>query len=303
MLIQLSSCIKVIRPESRAIFPYSNSLYVDDEEQVLIDAGAGRAYQDIPAEKIQKLIFSHYHFDHIHGWTFFPQASKLAGEEERWAFEDEEQFNLSAGYQFWEELMGVKKDSHWGRSINLPEDVHTRPGFQNFGLDATFKDGETINTGKTSMIALHTPGHTPGHYAFYFPNENILFSADLDLSPRGPWYGGAFADFDDLVNSVQRLIALNPAVLVTSHRRIFEGDVRPLLEDYINIALEREKKILEFLEHPRYFTDIASLSLFGPGDGSQHEDFWARMMIKKHLDRCVKHKWIEQMEDGRYRRV
>ncbi len=51
MFIELTACIKVIRPESRAVFPYSNSLYIDDERQTLIDAGSGRVYQHLPPRK------------------------------------------------------------------------------------------------------------------------------------------------------------------------------------------------------------------------------------------------------------
>ena len=300
MFIELTACIKVIRPESRAVFPYSNSLYIDDERQTLIDAGSGRAYQHLAPEKIETLLFSHYHFDHVHGWPYFPRAQFMAGQEERWAFEDETKYHLSAGYQYWEKLMGQKKSMNWNRTAELPDDVLVKPGFQPITLMGTFKDGDRLNMGQSYCIALHTPGHTPGHYSFYFPQEKILFSGDLDLSPRGPWYGGAYSDFDDLLQSVERLIQLNPDVLVSSHRKVFEGDVRPLLRQYIDIALERERKILRYLDQPRSFREIMSLGLSTSGDGSKHELFWNRMMINKHLERFYRHGWIYKREDGSY---
>ncbi len=53
----------------------------------------------------------------------------MAGQEERWAFEDETEYHLSAGYQYWEELMGQKKSMNWNRTAELPDDVLVNQGF------------------------------------------------------------------------------------------------------------------------------------------------------------------------------
>nr|NJM03564.1 MBL fold metallo-hydrolase [Desulfobacula sp.] len=40
------------------------------------------------------------------------------------------------------------------------------------------------------MVVLETPGHSPAHSSFYFPDEKILFSGDLGLDRFGPGTAG-----------------------------------------------------------------------------------------------------------------
>lgn len=304
MLIELDEHIKVIRPEGKAVFPYSNSIFIDDKIKTLIDAGSGgRAYADIPADQIQLLLLTHYHFDHTHGINYFKQARKMVGEEEHWAFTDETKYLLSSGYHHWEELVGGKKEEAWSQSSQLPDDVPAKPGFQSWEMDV-FKDGEEFEVGETRFQAIHTPGHTPGHYAFFFPEQKILFSADLDISPRGPWYGGEFSDFDDIVQSIGKLIALQAEILVSSHRRIFYGQAEQLLQEYINIGLQREARILDYLDLPRSLDELAMQDMaFDTLERSAHNIFWAKMMILKHIKRLLNLGRIKELGNYRYVRI
>lgn len=306
MIIELDRHFKVIRPESKAMFPYSNSLYIDSGMPTMIDAGAGgRAYAALAADRVQLLLLSHYHFDHTHGISLFGNARKMVGQEELWAFQDEQKFLLSSGYHHWEELLGDQKGGGWSRAQELPDDVAARPGFRLIEMDGgVFRDGDELQLGETRCITLHTPGHSPGHYAFFFPDEKILFSADLDISPRGPWYGGEYSDFDDLVQSIEKLIALQAEVLVTSHRKVFYGNIEQLFQQYINVSLDKEKRIFDFLQVPRSLDDLLTLDdAFETIMKTPHTIFWAKMMILKHLDRLIKHGKIEDLGNYRYVRI
>lgn len=304
MIIELDKHIKVIRPESKSMYPYSNSIFIDDELPTLIDAGAGgKAYAGLPMNDIQLLLLSHYHFDHTHGISLFKQAKKMIGQEELWAFNNENKFLLSSGYQHWEELLGNKKGENWSQMQQLPDDVIAKPGFRLMEMDV-FRDGDEFQVGETRFLALHTPGHSPGHYAFFFPDQKILFSADLDISPRGPWYGGEYSDFDDLVQSVDKLISLQAEILVTSHRKIFYGQIEQLLQDYINIGLDKEKRMLNYLQVPRNLDELlAQDDAFETLDRNPHNIFWAKMMIIKHLDRLKKFGQIEDLGNYCYVRT
>lgn len=83
-----------------------------------------------------------------------------------------------------------------------------------------FADGDEIQTGKNTIKAIHLPGHSAGHYGFYFEKENILFSADIDLVRTGPWYNSNSGNVGDLIASVQKIKEINPCIIVPSHRRI-----------------------------------------------------------------------------------
>ncbi len=302
MIIDLTKHIKVIRPEAKSRFPYSNSLFIDDDTKVMIDAGSGgRAYAATPTDQINLLLLTHHHFDHINGLEFFHNAQKMAGQEEAWAFQDESQYYQSMGYDRWQEFMGQPKAGEWREFINLPEDVPTSPGFQPVELAGVFADGDVFDLGETSLTAIHTPGHSPGHYAFYIPGERILFSGDLDLSPRGPWFGFECCDLDEIIDSVYKLIALKPQILVTSHRKVMDSRVGDLLLQYLDIALNREERIAKYLTIPRTLNDIANHDLDNDTrQTDEHIVFWHKVMINKHLKRLERLGQVVKTKDGKY---
>ncbi|HPF20237.1 MAG TPA: MBL fold metallo-hydrolase [Syntrophomonas sp.] len=304
MIIDLDPKIKFIRPQGKAMFPYCNSIYIDDEIKTLIDAGSGgNAYQEIPREEIGLILLSHSHFDHTHGLGYFPQAKIMAGTEEQYAFQDENKFYITAGFQRWEELMGSKKDEKMTMQTPLPDDVLVKPGFRQVELGGVFKDGDEIVVGSTRLLALHTPGHSVGHYGFYFPEKKILFSGDMDISPRGPWYGGYDSDFGEVVASVQKLIALQPEVLVTSHRKVFYDEIEKHLRAYVQIALDRDEKIMDFLAQPRSLQEIAEQELgFYELGRTAFNVFWSKVMILKHLEYHIRAGEVEDLGNHLYKR-
>jgi glyoxylase-like metal-dependent hydrolase (beta-lactamase superfamily II) len=302
MLIELTKNIKLLRPEAKAVFPYSNSLFIDDEVKTMIDAGAGgRAYAATPVEDIKLLLLTHHHFDHINGVSLFVNAKKMAGREEAWAFQDEALYYKSMGYDRWQEFMGHPQNDAGEKLLRLPEDVPSSIGFQAIDLAGVFKDGDVFNLGETSLTAVHTPGHSPGHYAFFFPKESILFSADLDVSSRGPWYGFESCDLDEIIDSIHKLISLKPHVLVSSHRKVLDSGVEDLLLDYLDIALIREEKIKDYLTVPRTINDIAAQNIINEWDQrNEHVMFWQKMMIYKHLKRLKKLGQVAKINDSKY---
>ncbi len=82
MIIDLNNRVKVIRPEAVAVFPYSNSLFINDDIRVMVDAGAGgKAYLPIKSNSIDLLLITHNHFDHVNGLSLFSNAQIMAGQE------------------------------------------------------------------------------------------------------------------------------------------------------------------------------------------------------------------------------
>jgi ribonuclease/clavin/mitogillin len=293
MLIRITPQIILVRPEGKTLYPYSNSLYINDNIKTIIDAGAGgNAYQEIAPDHIELLLLSHYHFDHINGWPFFPRASVYTGKEEALVYSSPEEYFTHTGRFRWRELMGQDKTEKLRSPQDFPDDVPVRPGFQNIKLEGCFSDKQQFNLGQNSIQALRLPGHTKGHYGFYIEEEGLLFSGDLDLAPQGPWYGGESSDVGDLLESIARIIAINPRILVTSHRRVFkkpEDNIIKAVLEYRDIVLEREDRILKVLKHPATLDGIVSAIGDFPGLGrSQYATFYAKMMTHKHLEHMIK---------------
>lgn len=307
MIVDLESGIKVVRPQGKAMFPYSNSLYIDDDIAVMIDAGAGgRAYQDIQSEKVDLLLLTHNHFDHVNGVSFFKNARLLASEKEAPGYTDSEVYASYAGYELWEELMDSPRQIKFGSLSAMPEDVPVNPGFHHIELNGYLQDGDIFDLGKNKLQAVYLPGHTHGHFGFIIEQSGIMFSADIDLSPFGPWYGGLFSDVDQLVDSVNRIIELDPDILVTSHRRVFykgQDDIIGSLKAYLAIAMEREQLIWEVLQTPQTRSDLLKRDYISHyRHQNEYTLFWTRMMILKHIESMNKRNIIT-CEDGLYRRA
>ncbi|MGA3065460.1 MAG: MBL fold metallo-hydrolase [Tepidisphaeraceae bacterium] len=45
--------------------------------------------------------------------------------------------------------------------------------------DAYVKDDEELSIGGLRVRAIHTPGHSPGHVMFHFPDQHVLIGGDL----------------------------------------------------------------------------------------------------------------------------
>lgn len=75
--------------------------------------------------------------------------------------------------------------------IHLLDEPKTRnPDLQTrmFGLpfsiaplkaDVRVSDGQKLNIGSLEVIAIHTPGHSPGHVAYHIPDAKVLIGGDL----------------------------------------------------------------------------------------------------------------------------
>ena len=80
-------------------------------------------------------------------------------------------------------------------------------------------DHEKVAVGGLSLVALHTPGHTPGSMSFHLPEEQLVLAGDTLFRGsigRTDLWGG---DFDAIEESIrERLYTLDDAtVVVTGH--------------------------------------------------------------------------------------
>ncbi len=85
--------------------------------------------------------------------------------------------------------------------------------------DYWLKDDEKVLVGQFSVVALHTPGHTPGSMSFHLPHEMLVFAGDTLFRGsigRTDLWGG---DFDAIEQSIlEKLYTLDDAtVVVTGH--------------------------------------------------------------------------------------
>lgn len=307
MIIRLADRIKLVRPQAKSIFPYSNSLYIDDDIKTIIDAGAGGyAYAELNTTEIQRLIFSHIHFDHIHGVGHFKHSEMVAGREEAQAYQSRQSYDAFMGNSLWNELMDVPRDDRLYQAVVSRNDVNM-PDFHDYNITGHLWEGRILDCGHVQLRALHLPGHSPGHYAFHIEKEGILFSSDLDLAANGPWYGATYCHVGQLIESIRRLIDIKPAVLVTSHRRVFkqsEDDIPLLFNRYLDIVLNREERVLSYIEQPRGLEDMVKMEVKKLAlPEVPLIVFWNKVMFLKHLDHLISNGIAREVEEGVWQKV
>lgn len=266
--------IYLIQGKDKARFPYSHSILILDEETVLIDTGCGiETLKQIKKEyDISYVINSHAHPDHSAGnWVFNDRPIHVP----------EEGFDTSGDMvALSKRFVGQKLSGVW------QEYVKEFMGFKNCRPTHSYNERTVFNFGKIIFEPIYTPGHTKDHYCFYEQKERILFSFDYDLTSF-PWYGHAESSLLEFEQSVQKLKALSPRVVVSSHRGIIAENIDAEFDKFQRRIDERDEKILSLLESKKTIDQLVECApIYG---GFPYAElllrFWEGQMIGKHLER------------------
>ena len=151
---------------ARLIFnPLQENTYVvwdESLEAVVIDAGnmserENATLEQFLSERGLKPVYAlntHGHFDHLMGVEFLRQRYGA-----KFAVSSKDKFLVENAAQS-AELFGV-------RAGDMPEKI-----------DVDLEGMQSISFGQSELQIISTPGHTPGHVAFYEPEAKLLFTGD-----------------------------------------------------------------------------------------------------------------------------
>tara|TARA_B100000131_G_C18099413_1_gene605366 strand:- start:1381 stop:2019 length:639 start_codon:yes stop_codon:yes gene_type:complete len=191
----------MLKIKSFTFNPYQENTYLifdDSKEAVVVDPGNYEAYENelisnfIDENKLQlkKIILTHCHIDHCLG-------------------------NKYLNEKYGAELLIPFDESDLYKNV---ENIATLFGFANYShLDENkyLKEKDKIEFGNIKLDVLFLPGHSPGHLAFYYKNDNVCFSGDVlfyNSIGRTDLPGG---DHDTLINSIKnKLFLLNPNTII-----------------------------------------------------------------------------------------
>jgi hydroxyacylglutathione hydrolase len=266
--------------ENHGKYPFCHSVYVEGAG-VLIDPASDRVnlarLREDPGVKMVWL--THCHEDHFMHLDLFDDLPIWISELEAPPLSDPELFLDSYG-------MDNEDYRKYWRTV-LKEQFN----FRSRKPARFLLGGEIIDLGTVSVEVIATPGHTPGHLAFFFKEPEVLFMGDYDLTGFGPFYGDLGASIEDTIASVEYLRTFPAKVWLTSHETgIFEDEPGRLWDRYLIVIKEREERILDLLEKPRNIDEIVGAWIvYGrPREPKAFYEFAERALIKKHLERLVK---------------
>ncbi|MHA1297999.1 MAG: MBL fold metallo-hydrolase [Candidatus Helarchaeota archaeon] len=304
--------LKLVNEKKKSRFPASRTIFIDDKTKVIIDPGA----DEVLLKKILKnnpinIVFnSHYHYDHISNNFLFQKSKIFINEIESSFFIDRSNIPKNVGvFEVWgqkgiDDWLKYTKDPNSEQTPYSPSRNH-KWYLSTDKLDGTYQDGQVFDFGSTEMKVISTPGHSKGFCCFLFPNENAVYTGDIDLTSWGPWYHGSDSDIDDFISSSYKIAKLNVDFFITAHEIGVQTreEFNKKLKEYLKIIDKKDSLILEKLrEKPLTLEEIRDFGLLYGGPQFLTDPWvfaWETVGIKKHIERLQKNNKIVE-ENGKY---
>jgi glyoxylase-like metal-dependent hydrolase (beta-lactamase superfamily II) len=231
--------------------------------------------ESVRDKRIDLIINSHFHVDHISNNKAFANAQVWAHRLDAPAIRHKEMFL---------EHYGITSVSNGKlQPFRLLSEIPESP------VHHEFEDNESICLGEVELRVIHTPGHTPGHCSFLWPDEGILYGGDIDLTENGPFYGNFTSNIDDFISSIRKLRDLNPRIFVSAHMELIEEDIPGCLDRYLRCIYEREARILDSLATSSTLEELTLQKPITGGGGKPEQLFYQVEMIGiyNHLERLI----------------
>lgn len=125
--------------------------------------------------------------------------------------------------------------------------------------DAWVADGESFQLGGRSLTAIHTPGHTQGHFVFHDAAKGLLFTGDHVLPHITPSIGfeqvPPASPLNDYLTSLRLLRGMPDAIMLPGH-----GPVGASVHERVDELLEHHDERLD-----------ATMTAVQKGAGTAHE--------------------------------
>ena len=279
--------------ENRGKYPCCHSIYIQGPG-ILIDPASNRerlkALKQNPG--VNAVWLSHWHEDHFMHLDLFDEVPLWISKEDAAPL---------SGLEVFLDAYGIEPEARpeWR---SLVRDVfHFRPREPQAFLPV----GSSISLDSINVDILAAPGHTPGSVALHFPDQGILFMADYDLTPFGPWYGDVASSMEQTVSSVHMLQHLPATTWLTSHEQgIFEKQPDSLWQRYLDVIQDRETRLLTLLDRPATIEDIVNAWIVyrKPRKPLSFYYFGEKALMTKHLEKLMREGVVEENE-GTYTKV
>ena len=217
-LIQAAEDVYQIRFKNRAANAY---LVRGKSRTIMIDVGLSSNYPALlecldhvgcPPDKIDMVMLSHEHLDHIGAAYHFGGRTIIAAHR------------LAAN-----KIMLRDDFSMLRKMFNEPNVP--------INVDIWLEEGNLIDLGNFRLNVMYTPGHTSACISLFDQDKGLLFAADT-LMPGGVM-GGVFGSgsISDYIQSLERLKGLNSKILLSGHGRLSDTP-----QDDVRIAIQRRMR-------------------------------------------------------------
>ncbi|MBB6447650.1 MBL fold metallo-hydrolase [Bacillus benzoevorans] len=171
--------------------------------------------------KVEKLIFTHTHPDHIGLAGWFQKTYGTPVHMSGLCYKEVQRVrNLKSG-----QWMCHFFKQHGGPEIS--EDLlMSESKSYDFEPDVIFENNEKIKLGNDSYEVIRTPGHAPDHICFYQPERQILVAGDHVLDEISPiiavWSADDLNPLQDYFDSLDLVSGLKVKLVLPGHGGLIE---------------------------------------------------------------------------------
>jgi glyoxylase-like metal-dependent hydrolase (beta-lactamase superfamily II) len=287
--LRLTEHVSVLVGTDNGKYPSGNSLVVrGDGEAVIIDPSVDVVARGGAPVRIDAVINSHSHEDHLAGNGLFTDAKVHIH------LEDLPGARSIDGLM---DVYGLTGETREAFSREVIEEFHYRPRPDAEG----FTDGHVWDLGRTQVEAVHLPGHTRGHSGFRI-SGGVFFLSDIDLSGFGPYYGDVWSDLEQFEASLEQVRDEHADYYVTFHHKgVIEGRDRflQLLDEFRAVIPRRHERMLDFLAEPRTIDDmVAHRFVYRPHVQHVFADNVERRCAAMHVQRMLVRGEATEVEPG-----
>jgi len=291
--------VRVLFGANRGRYPDGNAVLVEGtRETLIIDPALGVIPRRAGLPRIDRVLNSHCHEDHIAGNHLFPDVPWHLHEADLPGITSLDAMMAIYG-------MDSPTDAFFRKA--LEEQFHYTPR-----ADAVaFQGGDRFDLGGVALEVIHTPGHTRGHCCFAIEwregtgTRRLLYLGDIELSSFGPYYGDAWSDLDDFERSLRRMRSVDADWYATFHHiGVVEGRdaFQSRLDRFGAVIEQREARLLDYLREPHSLDEVvAHRFVYRPHDPVPFADAVERRSMAQHIERLLAAGRLHELSGGRYR--
>ena len=291
-VVELAPDLYLISGKNKARFPYCNAFLITGAETVLIDTGVGvvRLKELDESLRIDKIIISHPHPDHISGCKVLKDRPLLLPAETPDSVND--LVNLGIRFTGTPEN-GVMWAEFAINSLGL-EPLQKPAG--------RFRDGDMLDFGSVRLEAIRAPGHLPDHYCFFDHCSKTLLTTDIDFTSFGPWYGNPECEIMPFKESIRKIMDLPYLRVCSSHKPPVEGDATDEFTAYLEMFKLQRRRILHLCDPPATLEQMVRVSPFYGNklNDKRIQEIFEENMILKNLELLMQDGRVEE-KNGFYR--
>lgn len=154
-------------------------------------------------------------------------------------------------------------------------------------------DGDTVDLGGSTLRAMLTEGHAPGHLAFHDVERNVLICGDLVSELSTILIEPGTGDMGDYLDSLRRARDLAPRQLLPGH-----GPPLPptALEKTLEHRVERETRVVVALESGK--RSIETIAAEAYADTPDAPPLLAQMQAAAHLEHLERQGKARRVDGG-----